>query len=344
MILNLSQTELRWLKFNPCHATSIRKSEMPVALSEFSLKGIKDVVSWVQREKDTINAAILKNGAVLIRHAVGAREEDFQHVVQVMFGEALNYIYRSTPRTTIGKNIYTATEYPANRSIPFHCENSFQREWPLNLMFSCVLPAISGGQTPLADVFGVTKRLSSRLLNEFAERKILYVRNYNEGIDLPWQSVFQTNDVSEVEKFCNTREITFEWVASGLRTKQVCQAVAEHPDLKIPVWFNQAHLFHPSSLDIATRDALFEMFDGSELPRNCFFGDGGQFKLADLAEIRSAFDAEAMYFDWEKGDILILDNMRVAHGRTPFKGDRRVLTAMAKHYMPQNGAFLPGSL
>src|SRR5215470_17331000 len=30
------------------------------------------------------------------------------------------YVYRSTPRTEVGERVYTATEYPAARSIPMH--------------------------------------------------------------------------------------------------------------------------------------------------------------------------------------------------------------------------------
>jgi len=33
---------------------------------------------------------------------------------------------------------------------------------------------------------------------------------------------------------------------------------------------------------------------------------------------------------WKPGDILILDNMRFAHGRLPFKGARRLHVSMAR--------------
>jgi alpha-ketoglutarate-dependent taurine dioxygenase len=34
-------------------------------------------------------------------------------------------------------------------------------------------------------------------------------------------------------------------------------------------------------------------------------------------------------FTWGKGDVLLCDNQRTAHGRRPFKGDRLVMVAMA---------------
>jgi len=33
--------------------------------------------------------------------------------------------------------------------------------------------------------------------------------------------------------------------------------------------------------------------------------------------------------DWRTGDVLLVDNVLLAHGRRPFTGDRRVLVAMS---------------
>jgi hypothetical protein len=33
--------------------------------------------------------------------------------------------------------------------------------------------------------------------------------------------------------------------------------------------------------------------------------------------------------DWQIGDVLLIDNVAVAHGRRPFTGDRRILVAMS---------------
>lgn len=38
---------------------------------------------------------------------------------------------------------------------------------------------------------------------------------------------------------------------------------------------------------------------------------------------------QTVLFKWQRGDILVLDNVLTAHGRRPFVGPREILLAMA---------------
>jgi hypothetical protein len=67
-----------------------------------------------------------------------------------------------------------------------------------------------------------------------------------------------------------------------------------------------------------------------DLPKNVFYGDGSPIGAAVLRGIREAFQQETVSFAWQRGDILMLDNMLSAHGRTPFVGRRSVLVGMAE--------------
>ncbi len=96
-----------------------------------------------------------------------------------------------------------------------------------------------------------------------------------------------------------------------------------------PVWFNQAHLFHASSLAPALLETLMDIVGLEGLPRNVYYGDGSSLEESALEEIRGVLAEAAVHFPWSRGDILMLDNMLTAHGRTPFEGERQVLVAMA---------------
>jgi alpha-ketoglutarate-dependent taurine dioxygenase len=290
-----------------------------------------DLSEWAASHRGAVEAMLQHRGAILFRDFGIASAQAFGRVARAISPTLESYVYRSTPRTAKGDGVYTATEYPPRSTIPLHCENAYQRTWPLKLFFFCQVAPAEGGQTPLASVLRVTEAIPGALLEKFADRGVLYVRNYGGGLDLPWETVFQTRDRAQVEQFCRAHQIQFEWIGPDrLRTRQRCQGLATHPRTGQQVWFNQAHLFHPSALDAKTRAALESICSAEDLPRNAFFGDGGMIPLEDLEAIRAAFDRASVCFDWMPGDLLLVDNMLVAHGRKPFKGPREVLVAMAE--------------
>ena len=136
-----------------------------------------------------------------------------------------------------------------------------------------------------------------------------------------------------VAAYCRTHDIAFAWHGQEeLSTSHVCQGVARHPVLGTEVWFNQANLFHPSSLDGEIEQMLVDMYGSDKLPRTAAFGDGGPIKRQALAEVSAAFQHETRIFQWQKSDVLLIDNMQIAHGRTPFSGRRTVLVALSNSH------------
>lgn len=295
-----------------------------------------NLATWLRNNRTLVADRLREHGALLFRGYGIEDPAQFEECITALSGTLLEYEYRSTPRTRVAGSIYTSTEYPPDRSIPLHNEMSYARAWPLKIWFLSVLPAVSGGETPLADSTKVLARISPRVRATFAARRVMYVRNYGHGIDLPWQEVFQTSARADVERLCRAVGMEFEWQADDrLRTRHVCQSVAAHPD-GAQVWFNQAHLFHISSLDQAARELLLDRFDEQDLPRNSYFGDGSRIEESMLDDIRDAYQREMVLFPWQKGDVLLVDNMKVAHGRTPFKGPRRLLAGMAERHGDAN--------
>src|SRR5437879_5820093 len=107
------------------------------------------IVSWLRQHMSVLTDGLRRYGAVLLRGF--EFQGRFSDVISEFSTAPLEYVYRSTPRVQVEPGIYTATEYPAGLNIPLHNENSYQREWPLHLVFFCELPATGGGgQTLLA--------------------------------------------------------------------------------------------------------------------------------------------------------------------------------------------------
>src|ERR1051325_4861591 len=200
--------------------------------------------------------------------------QEFQQLLTNLSGELVDYSYRSTPRSQVSGKIYTSTHYPAHQTIALHNEMSYSRQWPMTIGFFCVQAAPEGGETPLADSRKVFAQIDPEIREEFVRKQVMYVRNYDDALDLSWREVFQTDSREEVEKYCLKVGMNVEWNGDRqLRTSQVCQAVTAHPVTGEMVWFNQAHLFHVSSLEQDVRSSL-QATGGNEPPRNAFFGDG----------------------------------------------------------------------
>jgi len=311
-------------------AEPLEAGQMLPLLVRPAIDGV-DLVKWAENNRAYLNEQLIRHGAILFRGFDVREVTRFEQLIAAVSGNLLDYSYRSTPRSAVGGRIYTSTEYPAHQTIPLHNEMSYTRTWPMKIWFLCVKAAEQGGETPLADSAFVFERVDPRIRQRFAEKGVLYVRNYGNGLDLTWQDVFQTNDKAEVETYCRKNNIEFRWIGDqGLRTGQRCQAVAKHEPTGKTVWFNQAHLFHVSSLDSKVRESLAAHFAEEDFPRNAFYGDGSPIEPEALANIRDAYHQAERVFPWREGDLVMVDNMLVAHGRRPYSGTRKIVVGMAE--------------
>jgi alpha-ketoglutarate-dependent taurine dioxygenase len=281
--------------------------------------------------RDMIGKSLPLHGAVLLRGLEKGSVSDFTRFLASFGHEPLSYEFASTPRSHIGQGVYSSTEYPHHQWIPQHNEQSYTSSWPLKIWFYCAVPPDQGGETPIANSREVYRRLDPAIRARFSRHGLMYVRNYGNGLDVPWQKVFQTSDKDVVEAYCRAHRIAWEWREEGeLRTRHLCQSEAQHPMTGESVWFNQAHLFHISGLESGVREALLDAVDEADLPRNVYYGDGSRIEEAILDEIRGVYDEVMLSFPWQDGDILLLDNMLSSHGRAPFGGRRRILVAMTE--------------
>lgn len=278
-----------------------------------------------------VESELTRAGGILFRGFAFRDEADFEEFARSFGHELLTYDYASTPRTKLNNRVYTSTEYPAHQVIPLHNEQSYSLNWPMKIWFHCVQASPVGGETPIADSRLVYQQIDPAIRQRFAEKRLMYVRNYGNGLDLPWQQAFSTEDRSQVERYCRASNIQFQWKDDGeLSTRQVCQAVAQHPVTGEWVWFNQAHLFHISNLAAPVRETLISIVGEQGVPRNVFYGDGSPIELHALEHIREVLQRCQVSFPWQAGDVLMLDNMLVAHGRATFQGARKVVVAMAE--------------
>lgn len=308
-------------------------SDLPDSRSGYPLvvecaPGVTDATAWFGAHSADIIRAARTHGALLFRGFGVDTAAALADSVAGVLPTLATYRGGTSPRTKIDDGVYTSTEYPQQYEISLHNEMSYSHQAPEFIFFACVTAPAERGETPIADCRQVLERLPAHIVSEFRRRGVMYERNlfgrdsrYNS-----WAKAFETTDPNVVEQYCLEADIAFEWLPDDrLRTREIRPAICLHPVTGESIWFNQVNLWHYTNSPLMQTMSLQAQ---RSLPMNAYFGDGGELDLETLAIIRAAYAREKTLFAWQKGDLLLLDNLLSAHGRMPFEGARKIIVAM----------------
>jgi len=289
-----------------------------------------DLPGWLTENREFISTKLLERGAILFHSFKESSIAGFEDVAAAVCAG----LYKENgehPRESVSGNVYTPTFYPSDKNLLWHNENSFNHTWPGKILFCCVQPAERGGETPIVDSRRVFKHIPARIRNRFMEKGVMYARNYGTGVGLDWQTVFQTHEPARVEALCRESLVDFEWKSNGsLQTRAVRPACVQHETTGEWSWFNQAQHWHLSCLDASTRESISSLFHEDDYPRNCYYGDGSPIEESVMSEILDVYRRLEVTFPWQRGDIMLLDNVLVAHARNAYAGPRKLLVAMGE--------------
>jgi len=183
------------------------------------VKGV-NLVDWMRGNRALLEQKLLAHGALLFRGFDLNGIEDFNACVDAFSGGALEYLFRASPRTQISKNfkVYSSTDYPATERIFPHNEHSYSPKFPEHLYFYADHPSPDGGETPLGSTREVMKRIDRAVRDEFVAKKVMYVRNYGDGMGLPWQTRVNSSLVDGVDR---DARLTAWRIGTALRARSV---------------------------------------------------------------------------------------------------------------------------
>ncbi|MEO7360283.1 MAG: TauD/TfdA family dioxygenase [Gemmatimonadaceae bacterium] len=286
------------------------------------------LAEWNLTNKAWVEAQLLVHGGVLFRDFDLPSPADFERSAKAIYGELFGD-YGDLPKNAAGEKIYESTPYPPDQMILFHNESAHLPSWPQKISFHCVTAAKVGGCTPVFDTRLVLKHIDPAVLEAFRSKGLMYVRNFSKGVDPTWEEFFHTKDPAIVEQMCKDAGSDFEWKSDGgLRVINRSKGTVKHPKTKEELFFNQVQIHHIFCVDEDTRDGLRALFDEQDLPRNVYYGDGSEISDETMQHLGDVYEQVCVRFKWQKGDMIMLDNMLVTHARDTFEGPRHIVVAM----------------
>ena len=286
------------------------------------------LAEWNLANKAWVEAQLLVHGGVLFRNWELPSPADFERAAKSIYGE-LFADYGDLPRNAAGEKIYESTPYPPDQMILYHNESSHLPSWPRRISFHCVTPAKVGGCTPIFDTRSVIAHIDPAVVEAFRTKGLMYVRNFSKGVDPTWEEFFHTTDKAKVEQACREAGSEFEWKADGgVRVINRSKGTVKHPLTQQELWFNQVQIHHIYCVDEETREGLRALFDEQDLPRNVYYGDGSPIPDETMQHLGEVYEKVAVRGSWQKGDMVMLDNMMVTHARDTFEGPRQIVVAM----------------
>ncbi|CAM2011565.1 TauD/TfdA family dioxygenase [Acanthopleuribacter pedis] len=285
------------------------------------------LATWLASKPERLQHALADHGGLVFRGFEVVTPDDFQAVAEQCCDQ-LVADNGEHDRDSLTGSVYTPVRYRASEKLLWHNENTFNHFWPSRILFACAQPAKVGGETPIVDCRALYRRLDAGIRAKFEQHGVMYVRRYTPGLGRSWQDIFNAQTRAEAETFLARNRMTAKWRGDLLETHAVRPAVWHHPQTGMATWVNQAQHWHPSCLSEYLREALADVVPPDQFPRDCRYGDGSRIEDAVMAEILAVYAELEQSFAWEPGDVMVLDNTAVAHGRNPYRGKRKLYVAI----------------
>lgn len=327
----MSSTSLEPLSAADPPATAGRCPRQPGGPPVLQVDLPEDAPSWAAEHRAALRARVAEHGVLLVR-GLGLGEADQVAAVFAALADGLMAEREAfAPREIHGPGLYSSTAWPANQPMCMHHELSYAAECPGLMLFACLQAPAEGGATAVADAERVLQALPSALSERFEREGWLLTRSYNDEIGASVAESFGTDDRAAIERYCRAHAIDVDWRPDGsLHTQQLRAAVVRHPLTGRRCWFNQIAFLNEWTLAPEVREYLVDVYGEDGLPFNTRFADGSPIGEDVIQLLNSTYEDHTGREPWQDGDLMLVDNIRTAHSREAFTGERQVLVAMAE--------------
>lgn len=314
------------------------KETSPLIIDAAELTELKtsSEAEWFAAQRERIMAQLQDHGAIWFRNFESTKDPDgFRAFFEsLQLNPCLDPIHTSGLRAMQEKKsaVYDAVNKPslAKHFVGLHNESTFVKTATYGA-FVCFEPASEGGgEFLIADGAKVINDMDKDVLRRVYEDKVrISVSNLDLNFigALPEDMRQNTADFFQdlifkvvAPKF----EMDLEMVYGADKTSPYRLQAIEHPQSPInthpvtgqPVWFCNLHNHSRYLRD--RRECTVPEVGMTDVYR----GDLSNIAYEDVRHINEVCERNIVEVKMKKGDVVLLDNYRVLHGRRTFQGDR----------------------
>ncbi|QKV94290.1 TauD/TfdA family dioxygenase [Streptomyces sp. NA02950] len=288
-----------------------------------------DPAAWAAAHRTALRSAVAEHGAVLVRGLGLADAATVGRVGRELLDGVMTEREGFATRRLLADGVYSSSEWPPDQPMCMHHELSYRREVPATLLFGCLTPPASGGITGVADSRTVLESLDPALVERFERNGWRLDRSYTDTVGVGREESFGAASREGIDAYCARWGIGTEWRPGGdLRTRQRSAAVLRHPADGRRGWFNQIAFLNEWTLDPVIREYLTFEFGADGLPFNSRYGDGGAIAEDTVLAINGVYEKHTLREPWQAGDLMVVDNLRMAHSREPYEGEREIAVVL----------------
>lgn len=354
-----SDMRLRFLQDHEKTVSSTEK-ELPLVIEPVKEKSFAVLKALLKESGDWFNKQLDTYGAILFRGFEVEGAEQFQKALELLNIQLESvYHFGSAHRVRITDKVFTSSEAPPDVIIAPHNELNMVPVRPSVLAFFCQVQPDLYGETPIINTeklfYDLSPSLQHKIAN-FPQQFVRYVPNHL------LEMVFEDLSPEEIAKLLQEQEFDFNWQEDGSisfecsyiplfshpRTSRLCfclsivdclvsrewyRNIGQRYSFKQRLYYNllPARLYKNIQQRTTTAATVVDGLQKRTSTLNAYFlnKDGQSINMteAEAKELGQAEWKNAVIFQWKQGDILVIDNLQVAHSRLNTKLKRKILTA-----------------
>ncbi len=354
-----SDMRLRFLQNNE-KTFLMSETELPLVIEPVKEQSFAVLKALLSESYDWFNQQLDTYGAILFRGFEIEDAKQFQKVLELLNVQLESfYHFGSAHRVRITDKVFTSSEAPPDKIIAPHNELNMVPVRPGVLAFFCQVQPDLYGETPIINTEKLFYSLSPSLqhkISTFPQRFVRYVPNHL------LETVFEGLSQQEISQLLQEQGFDFQWEKDGSvsfecsyiplfshpRTNRLCFCLSIVDCLVSREWYQKlgqryslgqkfyynwlpAKLYKGFQQGSTTAATVVDGSQKRTSTLNTYFVNGdNQYATMTEAEAKELGKAEwnnAAIFQWKQGDILVIDNLQVAHSRLNTTLKRKILTA-----------------